>query len=94
MSADSGDDNGDDDGVTIRRSRRAGYRGLVADVLVDGASAGLVHLTGTTPPTELVELWSAPAAGSTGRAEFLTEQEAIAHTVGLARRRGGGMVAP
>lgn len=58
--------------------------GLVAEVLLDGQMIGSVHLSGTTPPEELTELWTAGAVD--GANSFLTEQEAIQRTVNQARR--------
>lgn len=72
-------------GVAVHRAARAGYHGLVADVSVDGRDVGLVHISGSTPPTEATELWTADSV--TGRPNrFLTEWEAIVATVANARR--------
>ncbi len=76
--------------VVVHRAPRDGYRGLVAGVSVKGRSVGVVHLSGTTPPTETTELWTAEAVTDRPN-QFLTEWEAIAATVAEARRNERGL---
>jgi hypothetical protein len=74
----------------VHRAPREGYRGLVAQVSFKGRSVGVVHLSGTTPPTETTELWTADAV-TDGPSRFLTEWEAIAATVAQAKRDERGL---
>jgi hypothetical protein len=77
----------DESAVTVHRERRVGFRGLVAEVRIGDRVAGLVYLSGTTPPGETTELWKADAMD--GADLFLTEHEAIQRTVIEDRRNGG-----
>lgn len=74
--------------AAIRRAPRAGYAGSVAEVSYKGQFVGLVYRSGTTPPSETTELWTADAVP--GANCFLSEWEAIAHTISHAERRERG----
>lgn len=74
----------------VHRAPREGYRGLVTEVSFKGRVVGVVHLSGTTPPTEPTELWTADAVTDRPN-RFLTEWEAIAATVTQAKRDERGL---
>lgn len=75
--------------ASIRRAPRAGYRGIVAEVSYKGKTVGLVYLSGVTPPSETIELWTADAISEAN--SFLTEWEAIARTISQAEQDEHGM---
>lgn len=76
--------------ASVRRAPRPGYRGNVTEVLYKGEVVGLVFLSGSTPPTETVELWTADAIS--GANSYLTEWEAITRTIGQAEQDERGML--